>query len=500
MNTLNLLWRFFWSPFDKLLDRLTSYRLVLYFLFTLLGWAVAGSLLHKIVFPWYDILISAAVLFAACLGSNYYLSKHLNIAKNNESDYISALILFLILSPSHSITDLIILAIAGAIAMLSKYILVINKWHIFNPAAFGAFAVAKIFAHYPSWWVGTGFMTPVVFIGGMLVLRKMKRFVMVIVFELVALAAITLEAYLNQSSPQIGHILWISLTATPLLFLGYIMLTEPLTSPRRLLNYLPYAVLVGFMYGYTKLSIAPEEALLIGNIFAYLIEPNRRIELKFARKVREANGISSFLFSGKQGFKYAAGQYMEWTVHDNNPDLRGNRRYLTISSSPTEPEVMFTLRIPEKMSKFKQDVERFKKGDKILASQLTGEFVLPKSEKQKLAFLAGGVGITPFRSMIKYATDFGHERDIQLLYSANNPEEFAFKEVFEEASKIGVQTSYITERLDQDRIKELVPDFPERTFYVSGPYGFVQAMENNLLRMKVPVRQIKTDYFPGYGN
>jgi ferredoxin-NADP reductase/uncharacterized membrane protein YjjP (DUF1212 family) len=500
MNTLNLWLRRLWSPIDKQLDRLTSYRLVLYFLFVLLGWAILGAALNKFFFTWYDILLSATVLFTACLGTNYYLSKHLHIAKNNESDYISALILTLILTPSHHFTDLLIIAVAGAVAMLSKYILVINKWHIFNPAAFGAFSVAKLFGHSPSWWVGTSFMVPVVFIGGMLVLRKMKRFIMAITFEIVALCAIAAEVYLNQTSPNIGHILWISLISTPLLFLTYIMLTEPQTSPRHFSNYFPYAIIVGFIYGYAKLGISPEEALLIGNIFAYIIEPNRRIELKFVRKVKEASGIDSFVFAGKEGFKYKAGQYMEWTLQDNKPDLRGNRRYLTISSSPTEPEVMFTLKIPEKMSKFKQNLEHFKKGDKILASQLTGEFVLPKSEKQKLAFMAGGVGITPFRSMVKYAMDFGHERDIQLLYSANTPGEFAFTDVLSDAKKIGVNTSYITERITPEAVKEIVPDFKERTFYISGPYGFVQTMENNLLRMKVPLKQIKTDYFPGYGN
>jgi ferredoxin-NADP reductase len=72
--------------------------------------------------------------------------------------------------------------------------------------------------------------------------------------------------------------------------------------------------------------------------------------------------------------------------------------------------------------------------------------------------------------------------------------------VFSDAKKIGVNTSYITERITQEAVKELVPDFKDRTFYISGPYGFVQTMENNLLRMKVPLKQIKTDYFPGYGN
>jgi ferredoxin-NADP reductase len=498
MNSITLAVRKFLSPVDRLLDHLTSYRLVLYFLYTLLAWSIAGSLVNKIDFLWYQILLSLLVLTFVCLGVNYICSKFLNIAKNNESDYITAAILTLILTPAHSLSGYLLLAFAGAIAMLSKYILVYRKWHIFNPAAFGATVSALVLNHYASWWVGTGFITPLIVIGGLLVLRKTKRFTMVFTFIVIAIAAIAAEAYLNQSSPHLAHVIRLSFVSTPLLFLATVMLTEPLTSPRHKSNYIPYAALVAFLYGYTKLGISPEEALLIGNVFAYIIEPNRRIELKFVRKITEAAGIDSFIFTGKSGLKYAAGQYMEWTLHDNKPDLRGNRRYLTIASSPTEPDLMVTLRIPEKMSKFKQNLENFKKGDKILASQLAGEFVLPKSEKQKIAFLAGGVGITPFRSMVKYAADFGHQRDIHLLYSASNQNEFAFKDTFNEAGKYGLNTTYSTETITADKIAQTIPDYKERVFYISGPYGFVHAMENNLLRLGLPLRKIKTDYFPGY--
>jgi ferredoxin-NADP reductase len=501
MKNISLYLNRFLAPLDNLLDRFTSYKLVLYFLYVTFGWSLVASLFGQLFFKWYDILISAAVLIGVCFVVNVLLSKNFNVPKNKESDLISGLILTLILTPSHKPADLAILAVAAAAAMISKYILIINKWHIFNPAALGAFISGIAFHHYASWWVGTSFITPVVFIGGMLILRKMKRFTMVIIFELTALAAIIFYAYLNQATINIWHIAWTTLISTAFLFFGYIMLTEPFTSPRHLSNYIPYAMVVGFLYGYSKLGITPEEALLIGNVFTYIVEPNRRLPLKFVHKIQEAAGIESFVFSGKSGFKYTAGQYMEWTVSQHDSDFRGNRRYLTISSSPTEPDLMFTIKVPEeKPSAFKNKVGDFKKGDIILADGLGGEFSLPKSEKQKLAFLAGGVGITPFRSMVKYAIDFGHERDIRLLYSAADKDEFAFKDLFEEAKKIGVETTYTTGKIDQTKIKETIEDFSERIFYVSGPYGFVHAMQDNLLKLGIEPKQIKTDYFPGYGN
>jgi ferredoxin-NADP reductase/Na+-translocating ferredoxin:NAD+ oxidoreductase RnfD subunit len=498
MKSINLLLNRLLHPVDSLLDHLTSYKLVLYFLYVVLGWSFFASLIGQVSYKWYDIAFSTAVALTACKLTNLLISKKLKISKNAESDTITALILALIISPNHSVSKLTVLAIAGVVAMLSKYALVISRWHIFNPAAVGAFISGAVFHQYASWWVGTDFITPVVFIGGMLILRKMKRFIMVITFEVVALALIAFNTYLNQSASAIGHNLWTTLIATPILFFAYIMLTEPFTSPRHLPNYLPYAAIVGFLYGYTKLGISPEQALLIGNVFAYAIEPNRRLPLKFIRKIQEADGIETFAFSGKDGFKYQAGQYMEWTLSQHESDFRGNRRYLTISSSPTEETLMVTLKIPDKPSAFKRKLETFKAGDTILADGLAGEFTLPKSEKQKLAFLAGGVGITPFRSMIKYALDFKQERDINLIYSARSEDEFAFKDLFSAASKIGLETNYVTKPLTQEELKALVPDFIERTFYISGPYGFVHDMENNLLKLQVPASQIKTDYFPGY--
>jgi ferredoxin-NADP reductase len=102
--------------------------------------------------------------------------------------------------------------------------------------------------------------------------------------------------------------------------------------------------------------------------------------------------------------------------------------------------------------------------------------------------------------MVKYAMDFKQERDMHLIYSATSEDEFAFKDLFTEAKDFGMETSYITDRLSKDKLKELVPDFSERMFYISGPLGFVRAMENNLLELEVPPSQIKIDFFPGYTN
>jgi ferredoxin-NADP reductase len=265
-------------------------------------------------------------------------------------------------------------------------------------------------------------------------------------------------------------------------------------------HYTPYAIVVGLLYSVNKLRLSPEEALLLGNLFAFLIAPKRKFAMRFLRRVQEADGIYSYLFEVPKNFRFVAGQYMEWTLAQHKSDQRGNRRYLTLSSSPTENQVMFTVKFPpDKPSAFKQQLTKLIPGETMLAGDLAGSFTLPKNKGEKLALMAGGVGITPFRSMIKFMADESEKRDVALLYSAARPAEFSFQNLFKEGTKTGLKTILVTSTLDDKKIGTLLPDYGERTFYISGPYGYVQAMHNSLLKLGISGSKIVTDYFPGYG-
>ena len=326
--------RFFQRPLDVLdglLDGITSYKLVLYFLIVLLGWATAVSFNKSVPFSWHAILLSTALLLVVCRLSGEFFSRVLNIARNYESDYITALILALIMSPATTGKGFAVLAGAGFAAIASKYLLTISRRHIFNPAAFGAVIAGLLFHQYASWWVGTTALVPLVLAGGLLIMRKMKRFWMISIFFLVY------GAFLHQhfdGAPPI-HTVWLAMSGTAILFFAFVMLTEPLTSPDRLRNYLFYVALVATLYSVNRLRVSPEEALLIGNALAYALERGKRLELRFERARKEAAGLYSFSFSHQGTFDYKAGQYMEWTLPIRHSDSRGNRRYLTLSSSPT---------------------------------------------------------------------------------------------------------------------------------------------------------------------
>lgn len=511
MNSLGYLYRKAMWRIDGLSDSLTSYRLVFYFLVILVTWSVFLAAFGRLPFLWYEILLSAAVLCVAARVANIFLARRYKVAPSTESDLITALILALILSPPATWYGWLVLPIVATVAMASKYFLLMGHKHIFNPAAAGAVFAGIIFGYWPSWWVGVPQILPLVMIGGLLIARKMKRLDMVALFIGLYLLLTFLQLILDIPPTEAFFTLIYVFSTSALVFFATIMLTEPLTSPTNRRMYLGYAALVAAAYSITGLGIRPEMALLLGNVAAATLAPNPRRQLKFRGSHEEAPGIMSFSFEGKQGLSFEPGQYMEWTLPQTHTDGRGNRRYMSLSSSPTESTLMFTSRMPEPKSSFKRGLLELKPEQIITAGQLSGDFVLPISEKRKLAFLAGGIGITPFRSMAVYINDFKQERDIQLLYFAEQRADFIFKSELKAAASNGLNTHYVITgkhvpenwsglqgQLSGKLLSDNLPDYHERLFYVSGPHAFVTKAEEILLALGVRSKNIKVDYFPGY--
>jgi ferredoxin-NADP reductase len=492
---------------DRLSDSLTTFRSLLYILVGYVLIAAALSSLGRMPFTAATILVSALLLVVVCKLSNLAFSTIFNVPANHESDILTGLILSLILTPATSAHDYLILVVVAAVAMLSKYVLTINGRHIFNPAALAAFISATVFNEYASWWIGSSYMAIPLIVGGFLIVRKMKRFQMVFLFiGLYLIYRIFIDnQLLGSGGAPSWNTIYLGIVATPLLFFAPIMLTEPLTTPAKRNNIWLYAAFVALFYSVNRFHISPEEALLIGNLFAFIIEPNRSLILEFIKKHQEADSISSYLFRPNQTLRFKPGQYMEWTLPGVGVDMRGNRRYLTIASSPTESNLMFTVKTPDKHSKFKEKLANLKAGERIVSTRLAGEFILPADKTEKLAFIAGGVGITPYRSMVKYLLDRQESRDMTLLYSANYRNEIAYTDLFKSASNVGLKSHFITTKetgsglhgyIDKTMIKQLIPDYKSTAFYISGPQAFVAAVRLELLDLKVA--RIITDFFPGY--
>ncbi len=492
------------------------YRLVLYYLIFLLAAAMVLGFFGILPYNPISILSSTLVLVAAGWISNRIIAAILNVPTNIESSYITALILALIITPPQThlpAVSLPFLLWASVWANASKYIINFKNKHIFNPAAFAVALTALTLNQSASWWVGTAVMLPFTLIGGILMIRKVRRWDAVIGF--IAAAVLTMLV-LTIGHGSIVVTMQRAILASPLVFFAAVMLTEPLTMPPTRDGRIAYGILVGWLFApqthIASLSFTPELALLAGNIFSYAISPKERYTLKLKEIQQSAAGVLDFVFSTPRQLQFAPGQYMEWTLGHNRPDNRGNRRYLTIASSPTEQDVRIGVKFYENPSSFKQRLAKLKPGDEIIASQLAGDFVLPEDQKEKLVFIAGGIGVTPFRSMIKDLLDRKEQRDIVVFYSNRTADEIAYTDVFDEASRqLGIKTVYtLTDRnsipagwhgdigyFTSEKIIRHVPDYTERTFYISGSHIMVEAFKEQLLAMGVGRTKIVTDFFPG---
>lgn len=490
---------------DNFLNSITMYRLVLYVLVILTAVSILFGFAGLLTFNGPQFIISAVVLLVVCYYINYFFSNLYKVPRNSESSLITALILFLILIPPSNLSGILTLLLASTLAMGSKYLLAIKKQHIFNPAAFAAVVLGLLGNHSTIWWVETPYLFSLTLILGLLIVRKIRRFSMFFAFVFSALITVGLFG-LSTNWLIFDHLIEI-FTSWPLIFFGTVMFTEPLTTPPTRKLQIMYGVVVGLFFGF-QFHIGPfysttEFALIVGNLFSFLVSPKQRLRLKLQKKEQIGENIYNFSFASPQKLQYTPGQYLEWALPSRHPDNRGNRRYFTIASSPTEEEIRLGVKIsPDHSSSFKKNLLLLNKGNEVFASQLSGDFVLPKDKNKKLVFIAGGIGITPFRSMTQYLVDTNQCRDIILFYTSTSVNEFVYKDLFEKAKKIGLKPIYVPTnemgRLTLDIIRKEAPDYQQRMFYLSGPDAMVSSFKKLLLSLGVSRKNIKTDYFPGY--
>lgn len=214
--------------------------------------------------------------------------------------------------------------------------------------------------------------------------------------------------------------------------------------------------------------------------------------LKVLDKKKGSNCFSLILEKPKN-FSFYPGQYLDIELLANDP--LGNVRAFTISSSPTEDFLMITTK--KGISKFKKALEKLRAGDKISTSHPAGTFTLDETESA--VFLAGGIGSTPFRSMLKYAVDQKLSTPITLIYS-NSDNDFLFKKELNLWQKQypSLTIHYVVTgrdgRLDQEKFSRVT----DSIYYLAGPPKMVDDFEKMLLMLGVDSTNIRTDRFDGY--
>lgn len=479
------------------------YRLVLYVLIFLLSVAGIYGALGLLPFsPWW-LAYSTALIFGVSWSFNQIFARVFKAPVNYESTWLTALILALIITPASALWDPIFIPLAfwaSGWAMASKYILAWKKKHVFNPAAFGVAMTGVVLSLSASWWVGTLVMVPFVLFGGLLVVRKIRRFDLWWSFILSFLAGQLIFSLIN--GKNLLAVLNQSLFNAPIFFFSTIMLTEPLTTPPRKVLRIIYGILVGLLFlpniHISVIYLTPELALILGNIFAFLVSSKDKLILELKEVRQLSHNVFEFIFHHDKRFAFLPGQYMEWTLAHEGADSRGLRRYFTIASAPQE-NLKLGVKFYNPSSTYKKKLLTLRPGDEVVATQLSGDFTLPKDPRKKLVFIAGGIGSTPFRSMVMHLLYKNEKRPITLLYQNRQGEEVVYDEIFEKAEEVlGLRYKKIFSALSSQTIKENVPKYLESTFYISGPETMVTNYKKLLLGMGVPRRQVKTDYFPGF--
>ncbi len=233
-------------------------------------------------------------------------------------------------------------------------------------------------------------------------------------------------------------------------------------------------------------------------------------DTNFIEIIERAPGVKSFRFAAPGAPDFKPGQFFFVTIKIEREE---RAKHFSFSNSPTEKGyIEFTKRITE--SPFSKALDIIKPGDWARIKMPLGSFTF-EGEHGKIAFLSGGIGITPIRSMCRFAADTGIPSDMVLLYSSRDEGDIIFRRDFDKIEKrnknfraIYTLTSPGTKQgmwtgrvgpIDDKMIKEEIPDYEERVFYISGPPKMVEAMADILKsKMKLAGDKIKTENFTGY--
>jgi ferredoxin-NADP reductase len=230
------------------------------------------------------------------------------------------------------------------------------------------------------------------------------------------------------------------------------------------------------------------------------------IKVKIKEIIRRSYNVKSFRLEAPGVLNFKAGQFLLVKLQDD-PQLK---RYLSISSSPTEKCYLeFTKKLTE--SEFSKTLNNLGVGDQVAIQYPFGKFVLDAADL-KIAFLSGGIGITPIRSICKYIVDKNLGQDMVLVYANRSVKDVVFKEDFDGMMKNypRLKVAHVlceTEpgfkctigRINAGVIKNEIPDYQERKFYLCGPPQMVEAMRKLLVEeLGVLLKMIVMENFQGY--
>ena len=235
-----------------------------------------------------------------------------------------------------------------------------------------------------------------------------------------------------------------------------------------------------------------------------------KARIKEKRDVAKGTLMVVFDLLGEE-VDFRPGQYFWVTLLDPPyDDEKGPKRHISVVTSPTERGVLgLATRIRD--SAFKRSLVELSEGAEVEVEQPKGSFVLPEETDRLYVFIAGGIGITVFRSMLRYITDKGLPHRVTLVYSNRDRESTAFYDELRELEAANPNLDVVitmtedpgwegeTRRIDADMLRDhLGEELDSYTYLVAGPPAMVDGVAEALQGAGIPEDQVRPARFSGY--
>lgn len=226
-----------------------------------------------------------------------------------------------------------------------------------------------------------------------------------------------------------------------------------------------------------------------------------------------ADGTMAFHFDKPAQFVFMPGQFVDLTLlQPSETDTAGNTRSLSIASAPDEKTVMVATRLRD--TAFKRELQRAPLGTTVRMEGPFGKLMLHADQTRPAVFLAGGIGITPFRSMVVHAALQRLPHRMVLFYSNRRPEDAAFLDELQALQETNPRYTFVgtmtepgkssrawqgeTGYIDAALLSKHLVNVEKPIYYVVGPPGMVTAMRAMLKEAQIEDGDIRTEKFAGY--
>lgn len=223
----------------------------------------------------------------------------------------------------------------------------------------------------------------------------------------------------------------------------------------------------------------------------------KKRELPLLESYKESEDVYTFLFEKENDLTWKAGQHGLFSI--THKKVKNPTRPFSIASSPSENFVKITMRISDEPSEFKKAMLELKEGMKVSMAGPVGSFYL--KEASPTILIAGGIGITPFRSILKQIEVEGKrtEKPIYLLYM-DSKKSYLFKDELDGIANTSISVTYLDSRnaLQQEIDKSFSLYKNTGKYFIAGPKSMVGSISSYLQKNNISKRNIKKDAFFGY--